>query len=177
MSCPACKSRWLGELRMEPVRTWGYPRVCRRQWHHWRRCELVERPSRAVRVVHRACWRRRWSPSLLCSMLWSAGEPRCTRQPSDHPSGDPMRLTIRLLVLVGTPLLAIGVAYLLLLGAFACYDGCSASQKAAAVAERVTGVAPFTILSAVPVTVAWILCLVQLVRTRRRGVAVALALA
>jgi hypothetical protein len=90
-----------------------------------------------------------------------------------------MRLTIRLLVFVGTPLLAIGVAYLILLGAFACYDsGCgSASQQAAAVAERVTGVAPFTILCAVPVTVAWMLCLVQLVRTGRRGVAVALALA
>jgi len=88
-----------------------------------------------------------------------------------------MRLTIRLLVFVGTPLLAIGVAYLIFLGAFACYDGCSASQQAAAVTERVTGVAPFTILSAVPVTVAWMLCLVQLVRTGRRGVAVALALA
>jgi hypothetical protein len=89
-----------------------------------------------------------------------------------------MRLTIRLLVFVGTPLLAIGLAYLILLGAFACWDGgCSESQQAAAVAERVAGVAPFTILSAVPVTVAWILCIVRLERTGRRGVAVALALA
>jgi hypothetical protein len=102
-----------------------------------------------------------------------------TRQLSDHPSGDPMRLTIRLLIFVGTPLLAIGVASLILLGAFTCSDsGCgSAAQQAAAVTERVTAVAPFTILSAVPVTVAWIVCLVQLVRTRHRAVAGALALA
>jgi len=88
-----------------------------------------------------------------------------------------MRLTIRVLVLVGTPLLAIGLAYLLLLSAFACGNGCSESQNAAAVAERATAVAPFTILSAVPVSVAWILCIAQLVRAGRRRVAVALALA
>jgi len=89
-----------------------------------------------------------------------------------------MRLAVRLLVIVGTPLLVIGVANLLLLSAFACYDsGCgSESQLAAAVVERVTGAAPLTILSAVPVTVAWILCIVQFVRTERRGVAVTLAL-
>jgi hypothetical protein len=90
-----------------------------------------------------------------------------------------MRLIIRLLVLVGTPLLEIGVAYLIFLGAFTCYDsGCgSASGEAAAVAATVTGVAPFTLLSAVPVTVAWILCLVQLLRAGHRAVAVAVALA
>lgn len=90
-----------------------------------------------------------------------------------------MRLIIRLLALVGTPLMEIGVAYPIFLGAFSCYDsGCgSASGEAAAVAEVVTGVAPFTLLSAVPVTVAWILCLVQLLRAGHRGVAVAVALA
>jgi hypothetical protein len=90
-----------------------------------------------------------------------------------------MRLIIRLLVLVGTPLLEIGVAYLIFLGAFTCYDsGCgSASGEAAAVADAVTGAAPFTFLSALPITVAWILCLVQLIRAGHRGVAVAVALA
>jgi hypothetical protein len=90
-----------------------------------------------------------------------------------------MRLTIRLLILVGTPLLVIGVAYLILVGAFTCYDsGCgSESGEMAAVAESMTGVAPFTIICAVPVTLAWIMCLVHLVRAGHRGVAVALAFA
>jgi hypothetical protein len=47
----------------------------------------------------------------------------------------------------------------------------------AAVAEAVTGAAPFAILCPVPVTVAWILCLIQLVRAGHRGVVVAVALA
>jgi hypothetical protein len=86
-----------------------------------------------------------------------------------------VRLTIRLLALVGAPLLVIGVANLILLGALTCYDsGCgSESAEMAAVAEAFTGAAPFAILGAVPATVAWLMCLVQLVRTGHWGVAAA----
>jgi len=89
-----------------------------------------------------------------------------------------MRLTIRILDLVGTLLLLTGLANLDFDVGFACYDsGCgSTSGKAAVIADLLARDIPLAILSAVPVTVAWILCLVQLVRTGYRVVAVALAL-
>ena len=58
-----------------------------------------------------------------------------------------------------------------------CFDNCPPeSEMATTIARRIAIDAPITITCAVPVTVAWILCLVQLVRTGRRGAAVALAL-
>jgi hypothetical protein len=89
-----------------------------------------------------------------------------------------MRRAIRILDLAGILLLVVGLVNLVFDVGFACYDsGCgSASAKAAVVAELLARDIPLAILSAVPVTVAWILCLVQLVRTGHRGVAVTLAL-
>ena len=89
-----------------------------------------------------------------------------------------MRRAIRILDLAGILLLVVGLVDLVFDVGFACYDsGCgSASAKAAVVAELLARDIPLAILSAVPVTVAWILCLVQLVRTGHRGVALALAL-
>jgi len=109
-------------------------------------------------------------------MLWSAGEPRCTRQPSDRPRGGPIQLAIRILVLAGTPLLAIGLLFLYLHSAFDCWGGCPESEDPTLARSRVEDVS-LAIISAAPVVVAWILCLVQLVRIGRRAVAVALALA
>jgi hypothetical protein len=89
-----------------------------------------------------------------------------------------MRLTIPNLDLAGALLLVVGLENLLLDVGFACYDsGCgSAAGKAAVVADLLARDIPLAILSAAPVTVAWIVCLVQLVRTGHRGVAVTLAL-
>jgi hypothetical protein len=92
-----------------------------------------------------------------------------------------MRRTIRILVLAGTPLLAIGLVLLDFSAAsfpiFDCWGPCPESTLATALAGRPIQDVPLAILSVVPVVVAWILCLVQLVRIGRWGVAAALALA
>ena len=86
------------------------------------------------------------------------------------------RRGIRFLVLAGIPLLLFGILYLILLVEFACWEGCPDADLGPAIMDRLAAGIPITLLSAVPVTLAWILCLVQLVRIGRRRVATALAL-
>ena len=73
-----------------------------------------------------------------------------------------MRRAIRILVLAGTPLLVIGLVNLDFDVGFACYDGCPDADRAAIIALRLAVDIPLAIIRAVPVTVAWILCLVQM---------------
>jgi hypothetical protein len=88
-----------------------------------------------------------------------------------------MRRAIRILDLIGIPVLALGLAFLDLLAGFACWEGCSDADLAPAITARLGSAVPIALISAVPVTVAWVDCLIQLMRQDRRGVAVALALA
>jgi hypothetical protein len=91
-----------------------------------------------------------------------------------------MRRTICILVLVGTPLLAISLILLDFSAASSpfldCWGPCEHDIASTLAGERIDDIS-LAILSAKPVAVAWILCLVQLVRIGRWGVAAALALA
>jgi hypothetical protein len=87
-----------------------------------------------------------------------------------------MRRGIRFLALAGIPLLLFGILFLVFLVDFACWEGCPDADLGPAITDRLAGGLPLLLLSAIPVALGWILCLVQLVRIGRRGVAVALAL-
>jgi hypothetical protein len=89
-----------------------------------------------------------------------------------------MQRTIRILVVAGTPLLALGLFYLDFETAFICYDMCPPeSALAATIAARIADGAPVALICAVPVALAWVLCLVQLARAQRRRELAALTLA
>ena len=89
-----------------------------------------------------------------------------------------MQRSIRILILAGAPLLAFGLWFLALSAALLCYDMCPPeSSLATSIAGRIADAAPTVIICAVPMALAWILCLVQLVRARRPGALAALALA
>jgi hypothetical protein len=88
-----------------------------------------------------------------------------------------MRRGIRFLVLAGMPLLLFGILYLVLLVEFACWEGCSDADLGPAITDRLAGGSIAVFLTAIPVSLGWILCLVQLVRLERQRVAIALALA
>jgi hypothetical protein len=88
-----------------------------------------------------------------------------------------MRRAIRILVLIGIPLFIIGILYLTVLVDFACYEGCPDADLGPAISDRLAGGSIAVLLSALPVALGWILCLIALVRSGRREVAVALALA
>lgn len=85
---------------------------------------------------------------------------------------------IRFLVLAGTPVLAFGLLFLGFNADALCFDNCPPeSELAATIAARITDAAPIAAISAVPVALAWILCLVQFARAGRRAALAALALA
>lgn len=92
-----------------------------------------------------------------------------------------MRRTIRILVLVGTPLLAIGLILLDFSAAphalIDCWGPCPEPTIASTFAGQPIDDISLAILCAKPVAVAWILCLIHLVRMGRWGVAATLALA
>jgi hypothetical protein len=89
-----------------------------------------------------------------------------------------VQFTLRLLVGIGALLQAMGLWYLIVRVDLLCYDMCpEKSALAATVAARFSDAAPFALLFALPMGVAWLLCLVQLARLRHWAVLILLALA
>jgi len=88
-----------------------------------------------------------------------------------------MRRGIRFLVLLGAPLLALGLGFVALDAASICFDNCPPeSDLAATIAARIGDGAPIAVICAVPVALAWIICLVQFARAGHWGALATLAL-
>jgi hypothetical protein len=79
-----------------------------------------------------------------------------------------MRRAIRILVLVGGPLLALAEVSAILSAGFICYDSCPPeSDLASALASRLERSAPLFVAAVVLIGAAWILCLRALARASR----------